>query len=85
MIAVGRKKGHFPHLDEAYVYLGRSEQAVGDLDAARNAFAQLKEVPGISPNVLRLWTLYAQTQLSSTKVRSAPDGAECRRAGTSGL
>jgi tetratricopeptide (TPR) repeat protein len=81
----GLEKGHVPHLDEAYVYLGRSEQAVGDLDAARNAFAQLKEVPGISPNVLRLWTLYAQTQLSSTKVRSAPDGTECRRAGTGGL
>jgi hypothetical protein len=51
------------HLDEAYVYLGLSEQAVGDLDEARKAFAKLKDVPGISPRVLLLWTLYAETQL----------------------
>jgi hypothetical protein len=30
------------HLDAAYVYLGLSEQAVGDLDEARKAFAKLR-------------------------------------------
>jgi tetratricopeptide (TPR) repeat protein len=80
----GLEKGHVPHLDEAYVYLGRSEQAVGDLDAARNAFAQLKDVPGISPRVLRLWTLYAETQLTASKVASATDAGECRKSGTGG-
>ena len=40
-----------------------AEQAVGDLAEARKAFAKLKNVPGISPRVLLLWTLYAETQL----------------------
>jgi len=61
----GLKKGGIVHLDEAYVYLGRSKQAVGDIEGARNAFSKLKDVPGISPRVLRLWTLYAETQLKS--------------------
>jgi hypothetical protein len=59
----GLDKGKVVHLDEAYVYLGLSEQAVGDLEEARMAFAKLKDVPGISPRVLLLWTLYAETQL----------------------
>jgi len=59
----GLDKGKVVHLDEAYVYLGLSEQAVGDLEEARQAFAKLKDVPGISPRVLLLWTLYAETQL----------------------
>lgn len=59
----GLDKGKVMHLDEAYVYLGLSEQAVGDLEEARRAFAKLKDVPGISPRVLLLWTLYAETQL----------------------
>jgi tetratricopeptide (TPR) repeat protein len=59
----GLEKGKVVHLDEAYVYLGLSEQAVGDLEEARKAFAKLKDVPGINPRVLLLWTLYAETQL----------------------
>jgi tetratricopeptide (TPR) repeat protein len=59
----GLDKGQVAHLDDAYVYLGLSEQAVGDLEEARRAFAKLKDVPGISPRVLALWTLYAETQL----------------------
>ena len=82
----GLNKGHLSRLEEeAYVYLGRSEVAIGDLDAARDAFAKLKGVPGVSPNVLRLWTLYAETQLLSSKVRSTLDGTECKRAGIGGL
>jgi tetratricopeptide (TPR) repeat protein len=81
----GLEKGHVVHLGEAYVYLGRSEVAIGDLDAAREAFAKLKDVPGISARVLKLWTLYAETQLSTSKVRSAPDRTECQKAGTGGL
>jgi tetratricopeptide (TPR) repeat protein len=81
----GLEKGHVGHLEEAYVYLGRSEVAIGDLDAAREAFAKLKDVPDISPRVLKLWTLYAAMQLSTSKVRSAPDGTECQKAGTRGL
>jgi tetratricopeptide (TPR) repeat protein len=60
----GLEKGKVAHLDDAYVYLGLSEQVVGDLREARKAFAKLKDVPGISPRVLLLWTLYAETQLA---------------------
>ena len=33
----------------------------GNLDDAKKAFAGLKGVPNISPRVLRLWELYAET------------------------
>jgi tetratricopeptide (TPR) repeat protein len=56
----GLEKGHVGHLGEAYVYLGRSDVAIGDLDAAREAFAKLKDVPDISARILQLWTLYAE-------------------------
>jgi tetratricopeptide (TPR) repeat protein len=59
----GLDKGQVAHLDDAYVYLGLSEQAIDNLEEARKAFAKLKDVPGISPRVLLLWTLYAETQL----------------------
>jgi hypothetical protein len=48
-------------MEEAYVYLGLSAQA--DIPQARAAFGKLKEVPNISPRVLRLGELYADTQL----------------------
>jgi tetratricopeptide (TPR) repeat protein len=57
----GLEKGQVTHLDEAYVYLGRSQVAVGNTVEARKAFAKLKEVPNISPRVLFLWELYADS------------------------
>jgi tetratricopeptide (TPR) repeat protein len=60
-IQCGLEKGQVTHLDEAYVYLGRSQVAVGNIDEARKAFGKLKDVPGISPRVVRLWELYADT------------------------
>lgn len=57
----GLEKGQVTHLDDAYVYLGRSQVAVGNIAAARKSFAQLKDVPNISPRVLFLWELYADT------------------------
>jgi tetratricopeptide (TPR) repeat protein len=80
-IQLGLKKGQIAHLDEAYVYLGRAEHAVGDLEEARNAFNKLKDVPGISPRVLRLWTLYAETQLSASISQSASEKGECPKMG----
>jgi tetratricopeptide (TPR) repeat protein len=71
----GLRKGGVVHLDEAYVYLGLSKQAVGDIEGARNAFSKLKDVPGISPRVLRLWTLYAETQLKSENWQCPKRGA----------
>ena len=79
----GLKKGQIAHLDEAYVYLGLSEQAVGDLEEARNAFSKLKDVPGISSRVLRLWTLYAETELSASIPESASENGECPNSGAS--
>jgi tetratricopeptide (TPR) repeat protein len=75
-IELGLKKGQIPHLDDAYVYLGRSEKAVGDIEEARNAFNKLKDVPGINPHVLRLWTLYAET-LSAPTSRLGSETREC--------
>jgi tetratricopeptide (TPR) repeat protein len=80
-IQLGLKKGQIAHLDDAYVYLGRAEQAVGDLEEARNTFNKLKDVPDISPRVLRLWTLYAETQLSTPTSRSASESEECPKMG----
>lgn len=70
----GLRKGGIVHLDEAYVYLGRSKLAVGDIEGARDAFSKLKDVPGISPRVLRLWTLYAETQLTQSENWKCPKG-----------
>ena len=75
-IQLGLKKGRIAHPDDAYVYLGRAEKAVGDIQEARNAFNKLKDVPDISPRVLRLWTLYAET-LSAPTSRSGSESEEC--------
>ena len=66
-IRKGLARGGVVHLDDAYVYLGQSEQAEGNIDEARKAFNQLKDVPGISPRVLRLWTLYADVELRANQ------------------
>jgi tetratricopeptide (TPR) repeat protein len=55
------QKGQIKHLDDAYVYLGRSQVALKDMDGAGTTFANLKAVPAMSPRVLRLWNLYADT------------------------
>ena len=57
----GLQKGQINHLDDAYVYLGRADVALKDMESARAAFANLKTVPNISPRVSRLWNLYAET------------------------
>jgi tetratricopeptide (TPR) repeat protein len=75
----GLEKGHVERLDEAYVYLGRSEVAIGDIEAAQEAFAKLKDVPDISPRVLRLWTLYVE-MLPRGAEKSVPN-EECNKAG----
>jgi tetratricopeptide (TPR) repeat protein len=47
--------------DEGYVYIGRSLMAQKNPIDAKMAFSQLKPEPGISPRVLKLWSLYAET------------------------
>ena len=58
----GVQKSQIKHLDEAYVVLARSQLALNNDEDAANAFARLKTVPNISARVLRLWTLYAETE-----------------------
>jgi len=60
-ISRGLQKGQIKQLDEAYVYLGRYWIAQSEPTDAKNAFTQLRALPNISPRVLRLWNLYADT------------------------
>jgi hypothetical protein len=57
----GFDKGQLRQLDEAYVSLARSLAAEKDAAGAKQAFAGLKSLPNISPRVLKLWSLYADT------------------------
>jgi len=56
----GLAKQGIKHLDEAYVYLGRSEVALKNTAEAKKAFQGLKTVPNMDPRVLKLWELYAE-------------------------
>jgi hypothetical protein len=58
-ISRGIGKGQVKQLDEAYVYLGRSQVALKNNAEAKKAFDKLKSVPNISPRVLKLWELYS--------------------------
>jgi hypothetical protein len=60
-ISAGIQKGQIKHLDEAYVYLGLAEAQLKNFPEAKRTFASLKIVPNISPRVLKLWELYAET------------------------
>jgi tetratricopeptide (TPR) repeat protein len=57
----GLEKGRVAHLDDAYVYLGLSELAVKNFAEACEAFYELEGLPNISPRVLKLWKLFADT------------------------
>ena len=56
----GLQKGNIKHLDEAYVYLGRSQVALKNTAEAKKAFQGLKTVPNINPRELKLWELYGE-------------------------
>jgi hypothetical protein len=57
----GIGKGQVKHLDEAYVYLARSQVALKNIPDAKKALAGLKATPNISPRVQKLWELYGET------------------------
>ena len=50
---------HTGGANDSYVYLGLANAQLKNFPEAKKAFANLKNVPNISPRVLRLWTLYA--------------------------
>jgi tetratricopeptide (TPR) repeat protein len=56
----GLQKGQIKSMDEAYVYLGRSQACLKNYAEAKKAFAGLKTVPNISQRVLKLYELYAE-------------------------
>jgi len=58
-ISRGIEKKGIKHLDEAYVYLGRAQVALKNNAEAKKAFSGMKQVPNISPRVLKLWELYS--------------------------
>jgi hypothetical protein len=58
-ISRGIGKGQVKQMDEAYVYLGRSQVALKNTAEAKKAFEKLKSVPNASPRVLKLWELYS--------------------------
>jgi tetratricopeptide (TPR) repeat protein len=60
-ITRGLAKGQITQLDEAYVYLARDWMAQRNPADAKKMLAQLRTLPNISPRVLRLWSLYADT------------------------
>jgi hypothetical protein len=55
------QKGNIKHMDEAYVYLALADAQVKNYADAKKALANLKNVPNISPRVLKLWDLYGAT------------------------
>ena len=57
----GIQKGQIKHQDEAHVYLGRAQVQLKNVADAKKALVALKGVPNISPRVLKLWELYADT------------------------
>jgi hypothetical protein len=57
----GLQKGNIKHQDEAYVYLALADAQQKNYADAKKAIASLKNVPNISPRVLRLWELYGST------------------------
>jgi hypothetical protein len=60
-ITRGLGKGQITQLDEAYVYLARDWIAQSKPTDAKKILAQMRTLPNISPRVLRLWNLYADT------------------------
>jgi hypothetical protein len=49
------------HQDEAYVYLGLAQNQLKNTAEAKKAFAKLKDVPNVSPRVVKLYDLYGAT------------------------
>jgi tetratricopeptide (TPR) repeat protein len=61
VIGQGLQKGNIKHLDEAYVYQALADAQLKNYADAKKAIANLKNVPNISPRVLKLWDLYGAT------------------------
>jgi tetratricopeptide (TPR) repeat protein len=60
-IAQGLQKGNIKHQDEAYVYQALADAQLKNTADAKKAIANLKNVPNVSPRVLKVWELYGAT------------------------
>jgi hypothetical protein len=60
-ITQGLQKGNIKHQDEAYVYQALADAQLKNYADAKKAIANLKNVPNISPRVLKVWELYGST------------------------
>jgi hypothetical protein len=67
-ITRGLRKRSVAHLDDAYVYLGLAQLERKNLAEAAEAFANLKNVPNLSPRPLKLWGLYADTLAGQVQI-----------------
>jgi tetratricopeptide (TPR) repeat protein len=61
VIGQGLQKGNIKHQDEAYVYQALADAQLKNYADAKKAIANLKNVPNISPRVLKVWELYGAT------------------------
>jgi tetratricopeptide (TPR) repeat protein len=61
VIGQGLQKGSIKHQDEAYVYQALANVQLKNNADAKKAIANLKNVPNISPRVLKVWELYGAT------------------------
>jgi tetratricopeptide (TPR) repeat protein len=61
VIGQGLQKGSIKHQDEAYVYQALADVQLKNNADAKKAIANLKNVPNISPRVLKVWELYGAT------------------------
>jgi tetratricopeptide (TPR) repeat protein len=67
-ITQGLRKGLVTQQDDAYVYLGLAQLKLKNLAAAERAFTGLKNVPNVSPRIVKLWGLYADTLAGQAQI-----------------
>ena len=60
-ITQGLQRGSVTHLDEALVYLGLAQMQLKSYSEAKNTFASIPAASILSPQLARLWRLYADT------------------------
>jgi hypothetical protein len=79
-ITRGLRKGLVTHQDEAYVYLGLAQLKLKNFIGAQRAFSSLKNVPNVSPRILKLWELYADTVTGQAQIAEQTDSRQSRLA-----
>jgi protein dithiol oxidoreductase (disulfide-forming) len=71
----GLRRGGVRSTQEAYVYLGLAQVRLDDYADARDAFAMLAHVPGVSSRLFKLWQLYAANLDAPANAQGTPSSA----------